>query len=171
MHLLTSLDIGMAGAVSVLGDADPDCTPCTVELMDVAFSVGHGKSRYKAALSLESFRTRTPIKPRWHKLRTPCGLLLTNSWSAISRRTHHARETCRKVARYSPVIEEKREELRARLLGESDDWVESINFAVRNELDGQMAYRLLKNHGVIPTAEQDVARYDAGGSRRKSRSA
>jgi hypothetical protein len=107
-----------------------------------------------------TFRTTAPMRLRIVELRL-CGC----SFTEIARRTCKSRPTVTKVVRRSPESQEIRDELKARLIGESYDWIESINFAVRNELDGSLAYRLLKAHGVIP----DVAQTPAGSSRRKSR--
>jgi len=84
----------------------------------------------------------------------------------IARRTGHARQTVTKVVR-APEVQDKMRELKERLLGESDGWIESVRYAVRNELDGSLAYRLL--FGVIPTTEQDVAASRARSSPRKVR--
>lgn len=78
-----------------------------------------------------------------------------HSLCEISRRTHRARQTVTKICR-SPDIQHKFQELKERLLATSDDWAESISFAVRNELNGALAYRLLQDFGVIPTREEDA---------------
>jgi hypothetical protein len=90
------------------------------------------------------------------------------SFCEISRRTHRARQTVTKVCR-SPEVQQKFQELKERLLGESDDWVESINFAVTHEVNGALAYQLLKDFGVIPVHDQDVAASRARSSPRKVR--
>src|SRR5215470_13598208 len=73
----------------------------------------------------------------------------------IARRTGRARQTITKICRL-PDVQAKIEELRGKLLGESDDWAESINFAVRHETDGRLAYKLLQAFGAIPSAEKRV---------------
>jgi hypothetical protein len=55
-----------------------------------------------------------------------------------------------KVIRHSPEIRALREELEGKLLGESGDWVESINFAVRSEMDGALSFKMLERFGAIP---------------------
>jgi hypothetical protein len=92
-----------------------------------------------------------------------------HSWSEISRRTRHARETCRKVVRCSPEIQDKMRQLKEQLISESDDWLESINFAVTHETDGRLGYRLCQAFAVIPTIDHDASASRAGSSRRKLR--
>ena len=46
------------------------------------------------------------------------------------------------------------QEVKERLLAESDAWAESVNFAVTHELDGRLAYRLLVAFSVIPTCPE-----------------
>lgn len=72
------------------------------------------------------------------------------SLSEISRRTHRARQTVTKICR-SPEIQDKFQELKALLLDASNGWVVSINRAVRNEMDGQLAFKLLQSFDVIPS--------------------
>jgi DNA-binding CsgD family transcriptional regulator len=76
-------------------------------------------------------------------------------YSAIARQLHRNRRTVTRICK-SPEIEAKMEELKGRLLGESDDWVESINFAVRHEMDGRLAYQLAKDFGVIPSPAKNL---------------
>ena len=74
----------------------------------------------------------------------------------ISRRTHRARQTVTKVVR-APDIQAKVQEVQARLLAESDDWLESINFAVTRELDGRLGYKLSEAFGIIPSLSKKAA--------------
>jgi hypothetical protein len=80
--------------------------------------------------------------------------MLGLSLSAIARSTGRARQTVTKVVR-APEIQAKMRELRERLLGDADNWPESVNFAIRHEANGALAYRLLADFGVIPTSAQD----------------
>jgi hypothetical protein len=59
-----------------------------------------------------------------------------------------------KVVR-APDIQAKAQEVRARLL--ADDWAESLNFVVRTELNGAMAYRLARAFGVVPSLSKKAA--------------
>jgi hypothetical protein len=77
------------------------------------------------------------------------------SLSEISRQTHRARQTVTKICR-SEDVQAKIQELRARLLGESDDWLESINFAVTHETDARLACKLSEAFGIIPTREKNA---------------
>jgi hypothetical protein len=43
------------------------------------------------------------------------------------------------------------------LLGESDAWLESINFAVTHETDGRLAYKLSQLFGIIPSPSKKAA--------------
>ncbi len=79
-----------------------------------------------------------------------------HSLSEISRETNRARQTVTKICR-APDVQAKIRELREKLLGESDDWLESINFAVTHELNGLLAYTLLKDFGVIPQRVENSA--------------
>jgi hypothetical protein len=74
----------------------------------------------------------------------------------IAWRTHRARQTVTKVVR-APDIQAKVQELRERLLGESDDWLESINFAVTHETDARLAYKLSEALGIIPSLSKKAA--------------
>ena len=74
----------------------------------------------------------------------------------ISRRTHRARQTVTKVVR-APDIQAMIREQRERLLGESDDWLESINFAVTHETDARLAYKLSEAFGIIPSLSKKAA--------------
>ena len=67
----------------------------------------------------------------------------------IARITHRARQTVAKIVR-APEVQAKIEELKGKLLGSSDKWIESLNYAVDTELDGNLAYELMKDFGVIP---------------------
>ena len=78
------------------------------------------------------------------------------SLSEISRQTHRARQTVTKICR-SEDVQAKIQELRARLLAESDAWLESINFAVTHETDGRLAYKLSEVFGIIPSPSKKVA--------------
>ena len=71
------------------------------------------------------------------------------SLSEISRQTHRARQTVTKICR-SEDVQTKIQELRARLLAESDDWLESLSFAVQTEAHGEMALRLCTAFGIVP---------------------
>ena len=44
-----------------------------------------------------------------------------------------------------------------RLLGESDDWLESINFEVTHETDGRLGYKLSEAFGIIPSPSKKAA--------------
>jgi hypothetical protein len=44
------------------------------------------------------------------------------------------------------------------LLGESDAWLESINFAVTHEADGRLACKLSEAFGIIPSLSKKAAR-------------
>jgi hypothetical protein len=67
----------------------------------------------------------------------------------IARRTHRARQTVTKICR-SDEIQAKVVEVRERLIGSADRWIESINFALDHELDGRLALELAERFGVIP---------------------
>jgi hypothetical protein len=41
--------------------------------------------------------------------------------------------------------------MRAALLAESGDWVESLSRAVRHEMDGKLAFKLARAFGAIPS--------------------
>jgi hypothetical protein len=67
----------------------------------------------------------------------------------IARITHRARQTVTKIVR-APEVQAKIQELKGKLLGSSDKWIESVNYAVDTELDGNLAFELMKDFGVIP---------------------
>jgi hypothetical protein len=67
----------------------------------------------------------------------------------IARRTHRARQTVTKICR-SDEIQSKVVEVRERLLGSADRWIESISFALDHELDGRLALELAERFGVAP---------------------
>jgi hypothetical protein len=48
-------------------------------------------------------------------------------------------------------------EQRERLLAESEAWLESINFAVTQEPDGRLAYKLSEVFGIIPSLSKKAA--------------
>ena len=73
----------------------------------------------------------------------------------IARRTHRARQTCTKICR-SGEIQTKVQQLKHRLLGESDAWLESLNHAITHEMNGALAYKLLQAFGVVPRPEKNV---------------
>ena len=74
----------------------------------------------------------------------------------IARRTHRARQTVTKVVR-APDIQAKIREQKEKLLAESDDWLESINFAVTHETDARLAYKLSEAFGIIPSLSKKAA--------------
>jgi hypothetical protein len=74
----------------------------------------------------------------------------------IARRTGRARQTCTKVVR-APDIQAKIQEQKEKLLGESDAWLESVNFAVAHELNGQLAFRLSQLFEIIPFPSKKAA--------------
>jgi hypothetical protein len=76
-----------------------------------------------------------------------------HSLSEISRQTHRARQTVTKVCR-SDEVQAKLQALKERLLGESDDWVESVSYAVQTEQDGALAMKLLLAFGIIPSEQK-----------------
>jgi hypothetical protein len=71
----------------------------------------------------------------------------------IARQTHRARQTVTKICR-SDEIQAKIQEVRGKLLGSSDKWVESITYAVHSELDGRVALQLAERFGAIPVIQQ-----------------
>jgi hypothetical protein len=73
-----------------------------------------------------------------------------HSLCEISRRTHRARQTVTKIVR-APDIQDTIQEMRAALLAESGDWVESLSRAVRHEMDGKLAFKLARAFGAIPS--------------------
>jgi hypothetical protein len=73
----------------------------------------------------------------------------------ISRQLHRDRRTIAKICRL-PDVQAKLAQLREKVLAESDDWAESLNFCVRTELNGAMAYKLAKAFGVIPSLDKNV---------------
>ena len=73
----------------------------------------------------------------------------------IARITHRARQTVAKIVR-APEVQAKIEELKGKLLGSSDKWIESVNYAVDTELDGRLGYDLLKDFQVIPPRAEYV---------------
>jgi hypothetical protein len=97
------------------------------------------------AVSAAKFRLGEPARLRIFQLR-----MQGHSWSEIGRRTKHCRETCRKILR-DPEIQTRMRQLKERLLGESDEWAKSISFAVRTEVNGQLAFKLLERFDVIPS--------------------
>jgi hypothetical protein len=74
----------------------------------------------------------------------------------IARQTHRARQTVTKICR-SDEVQAKIQEVRGKLLGCSDKWVESIGFALDNELDGRVALELAERFGAIPVLQQPPA--------------
>src|SRR5215469_8992934 len=84
------------------------------------------------------------------------GLYLAgHNFVEIARQLHRDRRTVAKICR-SEDVQAKVREIREKLLAESDDWAESINFAVRHETDGRLAYALAKAFGVIPSPEKKM---------------
>src|SRR5262249_238578 len=53
-------------------------------------------------------------------------------------------------------VQDKVREMNEKLLTESDAWAESINFAVKHETDGRVAYALAKSFGAIPSPEKKM---------------
>jgi len=85
------------------------------------------------------------------------GLYLAgHNFVEIARQLHRDRRTVAKICRL-PDVQAKVREIREKLLAESDDWAESINFAVRHETDGRLAYKLLQAFGAIPNPEKKVS--------------
>jgi IS30 family transposase len=72
------------------------------------------------------------------------------SFCEIARKTGRARQTVTKVVR-APDIQDKILEMRAALLAESGDWVESLSRAVRHEMDGKLAFKLARAFDAIPS--------------------
>ena len=72
------------------------------------------------------------------------------SYSAIARQLHRNRRTVTRICT-SRKIQETVREMKAKLLAESDAWLESINFAVTHETDARLAYKLSEAFGIIPT--------------------
>jgi hypothetical protein len=74
-------------------------------------------------------------------------------YSAIARQSHRNRRTVTRICKSRDVLA-KIQEQKAKLLGESDSWLESINFAVTHEMNGEIAFRLLRAFGAIPSPEK-----------------
>lgn len=71
------------------------------------------------------------------------------SYSAIARQLHRNRRTVTRICA-SREIQDTVREMKEKLLAESDDWLESINFAVTHETDGALALRLCTAFGIVP---------------------
>src|ERR1700732_2236626 len=82
----------------------------------------------------------------------------------IAEEEDRARQTVAKVVR-APEVQGYIAKLREQVIALGDEMVKSVQFALRNELDGQLAYAMLKDIGVMqpraqgqlesqPTAEQ-----------------
>ncbi len=88
--------------------------------------------------------------------------LAGHNFVEIARQLHRDRRTVAKICRL-PDVQAKVTELRGKLLGNADAWVDSIHFAVDHETNGQLAFKLLVAFGVIPSTppplmEEQVAR-------------
>jgi transposase len=69
--------------------------------------------------------------------------------SQIARMFCRNRRTVTRIIR-APQVQEQLQRLKESLLGYSDRWVDSINYRIDNETDGEMAFRLLERFDVIP---------------------
>src|SRR5262250_1020241 len=110
------------------------------------------KSRVNQPVTAESPTLRTSPAVQTQIIRL---YLAGHNFVEIARQLHRDRRTVAKICRL-PDVQAKVREIREKLLAESDDWAESINFAVRHETDGRLAYRLLKAFGAIPNPEKKV---------------
>jgi len=70
---------------------------------------------------------------------------------AISRELDRDRETVARIVK-APEVQEAIENGRAMLFGAIPDIIESILYAVRNELDGRMGLTLAERLDILPTA-------------------
>jgi hypothetical protein len=73
----------------------------------------------------------------------------------LARRTGHDRKTISRIIR-APEVQTDLQGLKEKLLGHSEAWVESLNYRIDNEMDGEMAFRLLERFDVIPSPKVQV---------------
>jgi hypothetical protein len=66
----------------------------------------------------------------------------------IAEEEDRARQTVTKIVR-APEVEGCIEKLREEVIALGDEMVKSVRFAVRHELDGRLAYEMLKDIGVL----------------------
>jgi transposase len=69
--------------------------------------------------------------------------------SQIARMFCRNRRTVTRIIR-APEVQTHLQGLKEKLLGNSEAWLESLNYRIDNETDGEMAFRLLERFGVIP---------------------
>lgn len=72
----------------------------------------------------------------------------------IAEEEDRARQTVTKVVR-APEVQGYIEKLREQVIALGDEMVKSVQFALRNELDGQLAYAMLKDIGVMQPGAQE----------------
>jgi Helix-turn-helix domain len=77
------------------------------------------------------------------------------SYTAIARQLHRNRRTVSRICK-SMDVQAMIQEQKAKLVAESDSWLESIDFAVTHELDGRLGYKLCEAFGIIPSLEKNV---------------
>jgi hypothetical protein len=71
----------------------------------------------------------------------------------IAEEEDRARQTVTKIVR-APEVEGCIEKLREEVIALGDEMVKSVRFAVRHELDGRLAYEMLKDIGVLQPRAQ-----------------
>ena len=109
---------------------------------------------------MDSFLALRPIKgPTTHRLPAPVQAKIIelffkgHTFREIAKRLHRDAHTVSLICR-TPEVTQKLENLKERLLGNSETWIESIDHRVENETNGEMAFRLLERFGVIPSLKE-----------------
>ena len=71
----------------------------------------------------------------------------------IAEEEDRARQTVTKIVR-APEVQDYMANLQAEVIGLGDEMVRSVQFALRNEMDGRLGFEMLKAIGVVPVAAQ-----------------
>jgi hypothetical protein len=72
-----------------------------------------------------------------------------NNYRTIARKIHRGERAVSRLCR-CPAIADKIQEVKELIVGQAEDWAESLNFAVRCEEDGAMALKLSQAFGAVP---------------------
>jgi hypothetical protein len=78
-----------------------------------------------------------------------------NNYRTIARKIHRGERAVSRLCR-CPAIADKIQEVKELIVGQAEDWAESLNFAVRTEEDGAMALKLSQAFGAVPPSTQKL---------------
>jgi hypothetical protein len=104
-------------------------------------------------LFTKKFGTRGLQVPVPQQLRIIEKYMQGMSLRRIAEEEDRARQTVTKIVR-APEVEGCIEKLREEVIALGDEMVKSVRFAVRHELDGRLAYEMLKDIGVLQPRAQ-----------------